>query len=373
MRQIQRVYCDESGNTGQNLADLSQPGFAYAATTLARSEAEKLIAPFAVLGQSELKYNKVRKTTKGQKLVEALMADPLIDGSSSKVYIVHKPFMIVSKMVDMIYETQLHEAGENFYSRKAALATANLIATVYPVFGGRTRFYRLLECFVKAVRSKVDVDLGRFYREVHAFKEYLERTRGERGGLELAPLLMEEALGSPNIRGASADELDPIVPAFNVHASHWSQESSTRFIVVADHSVTLERNQQIFLDYSDLSGKPVVADYYGEKIEYPLKIERFEFVDSQTEASVRLADLLAGVAADAATPLVRLEKPSPYQKTLIKGIVDRKLVLNALWPTQDVTPESLGAEEPTDVNPASIAVDFLGSVHQARAIDPSVG
>lgn len=366
MRQIHRVYFDESGNTGQNLADLSQPAFAFGATTLEAAEAERLLAPFAVLGQSELKYNKVRKTTKGQKLVEALMADRLIDGSTSKVYIIHKPFMIVSKMVDMIYETQLHEAGENFYSQKAALATANLIAMVYPVFGGRTRFYRLLEYFVKAVRSKEDTDLKRFYREVHDFKEHLERTRGEDGGLELVPLLVEEASGSTNIHGASTDELDPIVPAFNVHASHWSQESSTRFTVVADHSVTLERNQQVFLNYSDPAGKPVVADYYGEKIEYPLKIANFEFVDSRTEPSVRLADLLSGIAADAVAPMVRMEKQSGYQRMLIERIIDQKLVLNALWPSPDVTPESLNAEAATDVNPATIAADFLKSVHRSR-------
>jgi hypothetical protein len=365
VRAIERVYCDESGHTGQNLADLSQPVFAFAATLLDRAEAERLLDPFAVLNQAELKYSKVRRTTKGQKLIETLLADAAIQGETSKVYLIHKPFMIVSKIVDMIYEPQLHKVGENFYSQKTALATANLIATTYPVFGGKTRFYRLLESFVKAVRAKDDATLARFFREAREFKEFLEQRHGEDGGLELVPVLVEERAGAPHIRGADIDELDPIVPAFNVHAGHWSRESSCRFVVVADRSAILERNHQVFLDYSNPAGRPITADYYGQRIEYPLKIERFSFVDSQSEPSVRLADLLAGIVAEAAAPMANRETPTPYQRDLRRAVLDKKLLLNAMWPSTDVTPESLNAVGHTHLNPASIAADFLHSVHQA--------
>ena len=70
MTAIVGIFCDESGNTGQNLADLSQPVFAIGATVVGRTDAEQLLAPFAVLNQAELKHNKVRKTTKGTKIGE---------------------------------------------------------------------------------------------------------------------------------------------------------------------------------------------------------------------------------------------------------------------------------------------------------------
>lgn len=126
----------------------------------------------------------------------------------------------------------------------------------------------------------------------------------------------------------------------------------------------LERSQQVFLDFSNPNGKPVSVDYYGDRIEYPLKIDRFEFVDSQMEPSVRVADLLAGIAAEAATPMANRERPSPYQKDLMQAVIARNLVLNAMWPTRDVTPERLNAADHTEVNPASVAAEFLDSVHR---------
>lgn len=193
----------------------------------------------------------------------------------------------------------------------------------------------------------------------------MQGKHGERSGLELVPILVEERKGAPHILGADGDELDPIVPAFNVHAAHWSRESNRRFVVVADRSAILEGNQQLFLDFSNPAGKPVSVDYYGERIEYPLKIDRFEFVDSQTEPSIRIADLLAGIAAEAATPMANRERPSPYQKDLMQSVIARNLVLNAMWPTSDVTPESLNASGHTEVNPASVAADFIQSVYRS--------
>jgi len=50
------LYCDEPGTTGQNLADLSQPVFTLASTTLlASEEARRLLARFDVMNQKELK------------------------------------------------------------------------------------------------------------------------------------------------------------------------------------------------------------------------------------------------------------------------------------------------------------------------------
>lgn len=371
MRAIGHVFFDESGNTGQNLADLSQPVFSLASTTVDESEAIRLLQPFAVLNQAEVKYSKVRKTTMGQRLIIDFLKDPVVVGEFAKIYVVNKPFMIVSKIVDMIYEPQVHAMGENFYEKKAALATANLISLVYPVFGGRTRFYRLLELFVKAVRSKDDESITRFFRDAKSFKDHVEEKHGEDNAAQLIPILYEEHLGAPNLRSGRTDELDPIVPSFMVHAAHWSRESNQRFAVVSDDSSTLERNQQVFLDYSNPLGTPMSADYYGDKIEYPLKIDRFEFVDSQTQPSIRIADLLAGIASDAFTPMANRERQSPYQKSITQPLLDHGLILNALWPGDDVTPEALNAASESQVNPVQVAVDFVTSVKAASGEKPN--
>lgn len=363
---MKELFFDESGNTGQNLSDLSQPVFTLAATSLEKTEAEQLLAPFAVLNQKEIKYSKLRKTGAGQRLVLKFLKDSIVNGTHSKIYVVHKPFMVVSKIVDMIYEPQLHGVGENFYRNKAALATANLLVTVMPVFAGRTRFYRALELFVKAVRSKDAQAIQQFFRDVQSMHDHIEQKHGKDNALPLVPILFEQMQGGGNLVSANIDELDPIVPAFKVHADHWSKLSPDRFIVVSDDSSTLQRNQQVFLDYSDPDGTPVTADYHGYQISYPLKIDAFRFVDSATAPSVRIADLLAGVAADAFAPRANQEEQSEYQKALQALLFEKELILNAIWPSDDVTPESLNATGESSVDPVDVSASFLKSVREKK-------
>jgi hypothetical protein len=204
-----------------------------------------------------------------------------------------------------------------------------------------------------------------FFAEATAIRAQIERKHGAKNAEMLLPLSLEEAMDAPNIRSAVSDELDPIVPSFMMHAAHWSQILPDRFTVVSDDSSTLENNQQVFLDYSNPLGTPVTANYHGQRIEYPLKVDAFRFVDSQTEPCIRVADLVAGIAAEAFGPMANLEKPSLHQKKLAQLMIEKKLVLDAIWPSSDVTPESLGADDESDVNPAALAADFLQSVRGA--------
>ncbi len=355
------VYFDESGNTGQNLSDLSQPTFALSSTILDPAAAVLVLSRFARLGHDEIKYSKVRRTERGQQLALEFLQDGELSGKVARVFVVHKPFMIVSKMVDMLIEPVMHRMGHNMYEQKEALALANLLTLTYPVFIGRTRFDRLLSLFVEAVRTKDKAISQRFFKEAEALDAAIEKKHPKCGDL-LLPLKMEAMEGAPHVQSASFDELDPIIATFMNHVRHWRGINTQRMGIVADESKTLRRNEQMFMDLSNQTVGSVSKEYYGHRLEFPLPIDSFRFVDSRHEPSVRVADLLAGIAVDAFAPLVRRESPTDYQRKLQEALFGRELVLGALWPSDDVTPEALEAEAPQGVDPAAVVSEFLHRV-----------
>ena len=363
---MKTVFCDESGATGQNLSDLAQPVFTLASTIITSDTANHLLSRFERLAQKEVKYSKVKRTLMGQRLLLEFLNEPALHGGAAKVYAIHKPFMIVSKLVDMIHEPLLHEMGENFYQQKAALATANVLAITYPVFIGVTRFDRLLSLFVEAVRTKEKQRIQRFFAEAHKVYDFISRRQGTASAEILLPIFVEERSGANNIIHASVDALDPVVPNFMVHAHHWSIALSEMFEVVADDSSVLERWEDVCLEFSDPAGGHVSAEYYGQRIEYPLKVQSFRFVDSASEPSVRITDLIAGAVADSLTPLACKTGQSQYQQAIFKAIMDKDILLGGIWPSAEVTPEALDAGSKTDVHPAQIGAEFLQRVHEAK-------
>jgi hypothetical protein len=363
---MKSIYFDESGSTGQNLSDFAQPVFTIASTDISQATAEHLLSHFDRLSQKEVKYSKIKKTSIGQRLFLDFLNEPILHGGTTKVYAVHKPFMIVTKLIDIIHEWIMHEAGQDFYQHKAALATANVFATTYPVLVGTTRFNRLLMRFVEAVRTKEKPFLQRFFKEVHEMHDYIVKKHGSEFADFLLPIFAEERAQAKHILNATIDELDPIIPSFMVHAHHWSAISNEMVEVVSDDSSALERWKEVCLEFSDPAGGTVSAEYYGQRIEYPLKLQSFRFVDSAAEPCVRVADLIAGGLADSVTPIANRTIQSAYQKAIFSKLSEREILLGAMWPATDVTPEALDAEGEAKANPAQIASQFLKKVRDSK-------
>ena len=124
---MKRVFFDESGNTGQNLIDEADPIFVLASCSFQVDEEEEVLSHFQQFKGPELKFSRLRKTAAGQKAVLAFLAAAQVTSNTAAAFVIHKPFMVVTKFCDLVLEPSFRKAGVDFYKRGTNIATANLL------------------------------------------------------------------------------------------------------------------------------------------------------------------------------------------------------------------------------------------------------
>ena len=127
---MRKVFFDESGNTGQNLIDEAAPIFVLASCSFEVDEEREVLLHFQNFKGPELKFSRLRKTAAGQNAVLAFPASAQVTSNTAAVFVIHKPFMVVTKYCDLVLEPSFREAGIDFYKRGMNLATANILTTM---------------------------------------------------------------------------------------------------------------------------------------------------------------------------------------------------------------------------------------------------
>jgi hypothetical protein len=116
------IYCDEAGNSGENLLDADQPVYVPASNDFTTTEASALLQHVQLPRSSEPKFKILKKNNKGVSRLLAFLADPLLTRERLAVSVFHKRFMIVTKIVDLIFETLIQQVGGDLYVNGANIA-----------------------------------------------------------------------------------------------------------------------------------------------------------------------------------------------------------------------------------------------------------
>ncbi|MDR5860416.1 DUF3800 domain-containing protein [Halomonas eurihalina] len=82
---IATIYLDESGNTGHNIVDESQPIFTLSGCKYSNSEAEKLLALTGSKSPLEAHFKNLKRRKSGQDGIVRLMSHRLINKDYVKV------------------------------------------------------------------------------------------------------------------------------------------------------------------------------------------------------------------------------------------------------------------------------------------------
>ncbi len=124
---MKRVFFDESGNTGQNLIDEADPIFVLASCSFDTHEESNILSHFQQFKGRELKFSRLRKTATGRKAVFALLSSPEVTSKTIAAFMIHKPFMVVTKYCDLGVC-----AAEKFLARKreARIRKRNVVRSV---------------------------------------------------------------------------------------------------------------------------------------------------------------------------------------------------------------------------------------------------
>ena len=164
------VAFDETGNAGQALLDPAQPVFVLASVYLDDPAATQALALIKPPNAREAKFSSLRTSGPGRRRVLSLLCEPWIDSTRIKAVVYHKPFMVTTKIVDMLLEPLALQRGVDLYADGGDLATANLLHMTGPVFCGADAYAEMLRRFVDMVRFTNAFTVHAFYEHVDSMR-----------------------------------------------------------------------------------------------------------------------------------------------------------------------------------------------------------
>jgi hypothetical protein len=332
----QNVAFDESGNSGANLLDSEQPVFVLASVHVTDDETGKLFEP----NSDEMKFSKLKRSFKGRRKILDILNSELLNDDKVLISGFHKPFMVITKMVDLLIEPMLYESGIDIYERGANIAMANMLFLTMPVFIGRDSFESIQAAFVEMIRSPSSVAAERFFELIYEARSDLKHSEFAQ---ELDMLLATQSVVGGSLGKWDGSDLDPAIPAFVEHGSIWTSRLKTEFSILHDSSKPIQQQQLILEAMMSTSEEPVSIGYDRRKMVFPIMATGIEFHDSSLCPQIQLADIIASSSAYC------LRASLGQQTDTFAHDLQRTKILSGnfrpVWPEIKVTPDDLGTNK----------------------------
>lgn len=296
------VYCDESGNEGQNLFSAGSTVFTHAGTTVALRDADNVIKAVRQklgIAASEVKARSLLKEP-GQEVLRELLVDSRLQGKIT-VQLIDKRYFLTSKIIDLVVEELMFKRGVNMYANGRARHQAQLLAADGPVQLGQETFDGLLLQFNEIVRGRSDpAGLKQFTAKI---SEAIDVSTGKlRMVLKLVLTGIDELLDYTPPRSKHVEQmitLDPLLAAIGQTARTWAERSS--------QSIGLAHDQQDTLtpDRVNSTIRALRAPQVVDSSIPPVDIREIRFVESHLDSRIQIADIFAGAGREIAEAQLR--------------------------------------------------------------------
>jgi len=351
-----KVSFDEAGNTGQNLLDGSQLVFTLASVCMNTEEAvDALKVLTSGSRKAEVHFKELKRTPRGQEKILRFLEQLVFTPEVVKLSLIHKPFMVTTKIVDLLFENLAHRDGIDLYERGGNIATANLIQTTMPVFVGDDAFSSFQDKFVSMIRRKKPEDVDAFYRFTHSL--WMSNLGKDFEGF-LAVFLASSEIISEVLVTADVVMLDPAVPSFVVHCDAWGDQFVQDFDVVHDASKPIEHEKEILHILMAKDEQEVLVGYDIRKFTMPLRATGIQFADSKDVPQLQVADVFASAFAYWGHKIASSTIDDSFWRE-VNSLELTRFMINAIWPSDDVTPQSLSMEEVGGINTVDYTTDLI--------------
>jgi hypothetical protein len=350
------VGFDETGNTGPDLLQRDQPLYVLAAVRLTDEEASEVL-------RSDLERHFVRdkRSNAGRRRVIESLSSSLLTADTVRYSIVHKPFSATAKMIDLLVEPVLADAGVDMYADGMHLGAANLLHLVMSTFDV-TRFEAMQAAFVAMCRQRTQRSVDTFYAAASDF----ERAARERAGRDdpilgavlLSRSLAEQVFVGPRENPLAPSDLDPAVTCLIALIHDWVRAVGP-IIIEHDDSKEVRRSLDVVRRLWRKSPDSVTLSLWNaEELTYPLHVDDFDFATSTESGRVQVADLIAGAAME--VHALVLGRPETEFTTRLQDLPWDAWRSNAsVWPSlEDITPNRPRPQSQTPW-PADAMADWL--------------
>jgi hypothetical protein len=339
------IYADETGNSGENLLDPEQPVFVLASNDFSSSEAAHLLGHVVTQRRAEVKFSSLKKTASGLVRLEKLLSDPLLSKDRVVVNWVLKPYMVVTKIVDLVFETLYHNAGGDLYENAAHVKLANMLHYL-PLFCGEEQTDRFLSSFVRMVWKRTASDVANYFRSA-------EQIALACSNYDLRQHLL--TIGDRNrffewFEHVSTNALDPAIPSVALHMDQWSRRKHDRFDVVHDESKPVAAWKDYFaLMMAADDQQPQAASYGDHQFLFPFRAKSLTQGKSTDHPQLQIADICAGALSHWLR--CTYEGKKDPLASIVENIGCSKWVVGSLGPSTDVTPAELNTTGTHGRNP----------------------
>lgn len=322
------VALDEAGQTGEDLLNVEQPVFALAAVHLDADTARALVAP-RLGGADELHFKRMRRSGPGRRHVVSLLEATEINPRTVRLSVMHKRYVVVAKLVDLLLEPAFHERGADFYAGGMAPEVADAMFVDGPRACGEEAWEALLSTFVAACRHPEPAQLLELLTALGVARARCQ----ERGLLELLDLMPgtadELGVALASASAARRDVLEPLVATAVEQAGAWGErlgpfvfehDESQALFAWAPRILTLVDPGTVeSLRLSPTAAPPVLA------------LTGMRPVKSHTSPAVQIADVVASASAYSLRQKLIGKGEEPFARDIARSGV-MELIENAVWP-----------------------------------------
>jgi hypothetical protein len=336
------VAIDETGSTGPNLLDQTQPVFAIAAVQLADDVAKRIVDDQLTPEQDELHFVRLQRSGPGRQQVLAVLGDSSLTETTARVSVLHKPWTTTGKVIDLLFEPVIDALNQDLYSHNRHVALANFIAIAGPKACGTDAWGELIEASMWLIRRGGELD-------VYEYQAALGKCRAIcRDGhlaklLEMLPDRVDQLVAMLPRARLSVEPLDPAPTVVYEQALEWSDRVGW-FVLEHDPSEALSHAREQLLKFSD-PAEASKFDISESAPLLPLKLAEMRPRVSQDAPAIQIADVLAGACRVWLTATLGL----PVDDRFVAAIEETgaaRFIKHWVWPPELPLADQIEAASP---------------------------
>lgn len=337
------IYFDEAGNTGDNLLDNNQPAFTLLSHDFNVFETETIIQELLSKVQAEeLHFAKLKRRPAYRKLIIDVLNHDLIAADRVYFYTSNKQFLVTIHFIDRLLEFVANEHGINLYEEGQNITSSNMLHFIGVNVIGESEYRILCQLFLNWVKTKEESDSNEFYN----FLEKVFRSLNDEF-LDILGLILSSRIYSKEITAGFSDKytLDPTVSMFKASCNFWTKKYKVIDPVYVDESKPISYHTDLLNFYKSVDD--VTVGYGKNKHSNKLHVGNIIPISSAASEQIQLADLLVSSVNHAVTAVIRGDEDD-FTKMILNSKLFMNSTRNAMWPTLNVTPESVGMEGEAD-------------------------
>ena len=349
-----KIYFDESGNTGQNLLDDSQPIYALVSNNFTDREVAEILKPLTANGD-ELHFNQIKKNYKYQQQLKEILNHKLINFEKVKCSYANKKFALVCHIVDQLVEPVFFDSDIDIYKKGLNISFSNAIYTYGVNFWDKDLFNMFLKYFQFLIREPSDEKIENFYNSTIDLVESV----CEKDKIFLEPILESKKQIKEILLHQTKYAIDLSLPAFSSLCGLWGDQIKNKFDAVHDDSKQIEFWKEYIEFYSSHSKiSPIKVGYDYRRMKYPMAIKSLTLVNSKSSKQIQFSDLISSSLSYCIKKrLVDNEINDNFANAIFNSKIS-KIKSHMIMPTNKLLPEELGTENDNGINP----LDYLATI-----------